>query len=295
LVPLQFGLTAILYFCTVQMVPVSLALQQIVNAEPLGGAGSLRPLDIGQLPSRVSQVLWRGTALGQADKAVVSSGFAALDAQLPGGGWPCNAVTELLQPQLPLCEWRLLSPALAGLSALGGRVLLVGPPKRPHMPGLIKLGLADKNLVWIAADTPAERLWTTEQLVKANPRGGAILAWLPQARTEQIRRLQVHAQSCDCPVFLFRPEAAQFDASPAPLRVAVTLGADWQLLLRILKRKGALMDGVIAIPSIPGTLASVFTPRLLHPSQLIAKTEVAHGHALGRTVAQPRQPQLAAH
>jgi len=274
---------------------MSSALQWIVNAEPPTGAGQSRPFDVGQLPNRVSQALWRGTALGRADKTVVSSGFVSLDAQLPGGGWPCNAVTEILQPQLPLCEWRLLSPALAGLSASGGHILLVGPPKRPHVPGLIQLGISDKNLVWMAADTPAERLWTTEQLVKANPRGGAILAWLPQARAEQIRRLQVHAQSCDGPVFLFRPQAAQFDASPAPLRVSVTLGADWQLLLHILKRKGALMDGVIAIPSIPGTLASVFTPRLLHPSQLMAKTEVAHVHALGRTVTQPRLRQLAAH
>jgi protein ImuA len=274
---------------------MSAALQWIVNAEPPASSGPSRPFDVGQLPSSVSQAIWRGTEVGQASQTVVSTGFESLDAQLPGRGWPCNAVTELLQPQPSLCEWRLLSPALAGLSASGGQVLLVGPPKRPHVPGLIKLGIQETNLVWIAADTPAERLWTTEQLVKANPRGGAILAWLPQARADQIRRLQVHAQSCDCPVFLFRPEAAQFDASPAPLRVLVTLGIDWQLQVHILKRKGALMDGVIAIPSIPGTLASVFTPRLMHPSQLMVKTENANVHALGRAVTQPRLRQLAAH
>ena len=179
--------------------------------------------------------------------------------------------------------------------ASGGQILLVGPPKRPHAPGLVKLGIAEKNLVWIAADTPAERLWTTEQLVKANPRGGAILAWLPQARAEQLRRLQVHAQSCDCPVFLFRPEAAQLDASPAPLRILMTLGTDWELHVRIFKRKGALLDGTIALPSIPGTLASVFTPRLMRPSQLIAKTEASNVHALGSAINRRRLRQLAAH
>ena len=233
--------------------------------------------------------------MGQAGQSVVASGFPALDAQLPGGGWPCNALTELLVPQPSLCEWRLLSPALAGLVASGGQILLVGPPKRPHMPGLLKLGIAEKNLVWIAADTPAERLWTTEQLVKANPRGGAILAWLPQARAEQLRRLQVHAQSCDCPVFLFRPEAAQLDASPAPLRVVTMLGADWELHVRIVKRRGAHLDGIIVLPSIPGNLASVFTPQLMRPSLLIAKPETIHVHALGSASDRQNLRQPAVH
>lgn len=283
------------YFIQSIQSPMSAALQWIVNAAPPPGDAASHPFDVGQLPSSVSQALWRGTEVGQTGQNVVATGFASLDAQLPGGGWPCNALTELLQPQPSLCEWRLLSPALAGLVAGGGQILLVGPPKRPHAPGLVKLGIAEKNLVWIAADTPAERLWCTEQLVKANPRGGAILAWLPQARTEQLRRLQVHAQSCDCPVFLFRPEAAQLDASPAPLRLLTTLGLDWALHVRILKRKGALLDGTLVLSSIPGTLASVFTPRLLRPSQLIAKTEVSNVSTLGGAVTRRRLRQLAAH
>jgi protein ImuA len=276
---------------------MSAALQWIVNASPPPGDASLhpfgQPFDLGRLPGTVAQAIWRGSEVAQAGQSVVSSGWAVLDAQLPGNGWPCNALTELLQPQPALLEWRLLGPALAKLAA--GPILLVGPPKRPHAPGLVKLGLAEKSIVWIAADTPSERLWCTEQLVKANPRGGAILAWLPQARSEQLRRLQVHAQSCDCPVFLFRPEAAQLDASPAPLRVLTTLGPDWNLDVHLLKRKGALLDGPIVLPSVPGTLASVLTPRLMRPSQLLARTEAVDVPALGRAVDRRRLRQLAAH
>lgn len=276
---------------------MSAALQWIVNASPPPGDASLhpfgQPFDLGRLPGTIAQAIWRGSEVAQAGQSVVSSGWAALDAQLPGNGWPCNALTELLQPQPALLEWRLLGPALAKLAA--GSILLVGPPKRPHAPGLVKLGLAEKSIVWIAADTPSERLWCTEQLVKANPRGGAILAWLPQARSEQLRRLQVHAQSCDCPVFLFRPEAAQLDASPAPLRVLTTLGPDWNLHVHLLKRKGALLDGPIVLPSVPGTLASVLTPRLMRPSQLLARTEAVDVPALGRAVDRRRLRQLAAH
>lgn len=274
---------------------MSAALQWIVNAAPPPGDALSHPFDLGQLPGSIAQAIWRGDNLAQAGQSVVASGFAALDAQLPGGGWPSNALTEFLQPQPALCEWRLLSPALARLASSGGQILLVGPPKRPHAPGLVQLGITEKSIVWIAADTPAERLWSTEQLVKANPRGGAILAWLPQARAEQLRRLQVHAQSCDCPVFLFRPEAAQLDASPAPLRVLTTLGPDWTLHVHILKRKGALLDGPVVLHSLPGTLASVLTPRLLRPSLLIAKTEAANDHALGRAADRRRLRQLAAH
>jgi protein ImuA len=151
-------------------------LQRIVNAQTPVGEGMAHSFDAGQLPGSISQAIWRGTDVGQAGQAVVSTGFSALDAQLPGGGWPCNAVTEVLQPQPSLCEWRLLAPSLAGVATGGGQILLVGPPKRPHTPGLSKIGIPDKALVWIAADTPSKRLWTTEQLIKANPRNGAILA-----------------------------------------------------------------------------------------------------------------------
>ena len=274
---------------------MSAALQRIVNATPAHGDGLSHPFDIGELPGNVAQAIWRGTDLAQIGQIVVASGFSALDAQLPGGGWPCNALTEVLQPEPSVCEWRLLSNALARLASNGGQILLVGPPRRPHMPGLAKLGIPENKLLWIATDTSAERLWCTEQLIKANPRGGAILAWLPQARAEPLRRLQVHAQSCDCPVFLFRPENARLDASPAPLRVLTTLGPDWKLYVQIIKRKGAFLDSTIVLPSIPGTLASVLTPRLMRPSQLIAKTEASHVHALGRAAYKQDLRQHTAH
>ena len=105
----------------------------MVNAEPPPGVGPSQPFDVGRLPNSVSQALWRGTEVGQAGQTVVATGFASLDVQLPGGGWPCNALTELLQPQPSLCEWRLLSPALAGLVVSGGQILMGGPPKRPML------------------------------------------------------------------------------------------------------------------------------------------------------------------
>jgi len=69
------------------IVQKSAGLQTIVNGAPTRGEASSHPFDAGSLPSSESQAIWRATEIGQADQSVVSSGFPALDAQLPGGGW----------------------------------------------------------------------------------------------------------------------------------------------------------------------------------------------------------------
>lgn len=244
-----------------------------------------RHLRSGELPPAVAAALWRGDALGSPITRTVSSGAQALDDELPGGGWPCHALTEILTPQPSVLEWRLLGPALRQVVSAGGSVVLVGPPKSPHLPGLRHAGLDEHHLVWIQAGAPSERLWCTEQLVKANA-CGALVAWLPQARPEQIRRLQVCAQACDGPTFLFRPIAAQHEASAAPLRVQVSFGLDWALQVHVLKRRGPAREGSVSLPSIPGGLASVLTPRLRHPSRLFASCEVPD--VVGRPAAAPR-------
>lgn len=229
-------------------------------------AAERRPVE---LPAALSQSVWRADQLGSSVTTTVPSGFAALDRELPGGGWPCHALTEILQAQPTVAEWRLLAPALRPLMADGRTVVAVGPPKTPHLPGLRRIGLDERRLVWIQAETPAERLWATEQLVKAGA-AGALIAWLPQARQEQIRRLQVCAQACEGPVFLCRPIAAMHEPSAAPLRLQLRFGIDWQLHLQILKRKGPVHDGIISLPSVPGGLEAILTPRLERPSGLIA-------------------------
>ena len=106
--------------------------------------------------SATRQQLWRGDALGAAGGQVVATGHAALDAQLPGGGWPVGALVELLQaaPQAPL--WPLLLPALAqAVAARGGPVVLVGAPYQPFGPALAAGGLPMEALLWVRSSPPA--------------------------------------------------------------------------------------------------------------------------------------------
>ncbi|MFN6995724.1 MAG: translesion DNA synthesis-associated protein ImuA [Aquincola tertiaricarbonis] len=242
----------------------------------------------------MAAALWRGCDLGGAAGPVTGSGFDALDGELPGGGWPSRALTEVLCAQPGVLEWRLLGGALRRVVAAGRSVVLVGPPRHPHLPGLRHEGLDARHLVWIRAEAPSERLWCTELLVKSGA-SGAVVAWLPQARPEQVRRLQVCAQSCEGPVFLCRPLAARHEPSAAPLRVLAGLGPDWSLQVQLLKRRGAAHEGVLQLPSVPGGLALALTPRLMAPSRLIHERLTDRGaHAgLGRAAPARRSPARA--
>lgn len=226
--------------------------------------------------------VWRGSELGSQVTEAVPSGWAELDQQLPGGGWPRRSLTEILTPQPAVCEWRLLGGVLGHVASAGGQIVLVGPPKHPHLPGLLHAGVRANQVIWVQANTPAERLWVTEQMIKSDS-AGAIVSWLPQARQEQIRRLQVCALACKAPVFLCRPEAARHDSSAAPLRLHTTFRLDWELEIDIFKRRGPAMHQPLRLTSVPGGLASILTPRLQKPSRLFKEPSHAVGSPVTRT------------
>jgi protein ImuA len=160
--------------------------------------------------------VWHAHALSGTALPVLATGEAALDAQLPGGGWPIGALTEILQPPGVHSEWRLLLPALARCGQ--GPVVLVGAPHPPFAPALAAQGLAAQRLVWVSTPAAAARLWACEQALRC-AEVNAVLAWLPQARSDQLRRLQMAAAEYSKLLFVMRPAAAQDDASPAALRL----------------------------------------------------------------------------
>jgi protein ImuA len=231
-------------------------------------SGAPSPLPV--LPRAIEAAVWRAQELGHAATPVLSSNWTALDAELPGGGWPCRSVTEVLTTQPSILEWRLLSPSLRTVVAGGGQIVVVGPARHPHLPGLLHEGLDERQLVWIRAEAPSERMWVTEQLIKSNS-AGAVIAWLPQARQEQLRRLQVCAQGCDGLVFLCRPIAARHEASASPLRVVASVGLDWEVKVNVFKRRGPVHEGEVLLPSVPGGLSAILTPRLRKPTKLISR------------------------
>lgn len=215
--------------------------------------------------------LWRADRLSPISRAVTATGFVALDAELPGGGWPHRVLTELLLPHPGLGELRLLVPALARIAGAAGHeesgrsVMLFDPPAALCGAALVQFGVDARQLLvvhgregvrataglrrWLPS---ADLLWALEQALRSG-HVGAVLAWLPQRlRADALRRLQLAAQSHDGPAFLFREVDARVKPSAAPLRLLLQGAGIDRLSVRVLKRRGPplALPLLLALPPI---------------------------------------------
>ncbi|WHZ11193.1 MAG: RecA/RadA recombinase [Burkholderiaceae bacterium] len=236
-----------------------------------------RPVDLPQV--------WHAAELGRAEGAVLPTGHLALDAQLPGGGWPLGAMVELLQPCPGAHEWQLLLPALARRAGdHSGPVVLVGAPHVPFGPALAARGLPPGRLLWVDAVAPAARLWACEQALRCAD-VVAVLAWLPQARAGALRRLHMAAQGGGKLFFVFRSVAAQHESSAAPLRLR--LGGLETMTVDIFKRRGPPLLASLRLPAraprLAALLAASHARRLQTPALVAARTTLpAKGAELAR-------------
>lgn len=209
-----------------------------------------------QLLDTLGDAVWRGDALGHAGGRTQPTGHAALNAELPGGGWPVGALSEVLQAPLVHHEWRLLLPALVQTT---GPVVLVGPPHMPFGPALGARGLPAQRLLWVQVDEPAQQLWAAEQALRCAP-VSAVLVWLAQARFEALRRLHMTAHTHAKLLFVMRPLAAQSESSPAPLRLHLSgesRHGTHELLVHLLKRRGPPASAPLRLAAHSGALAAV--------------------------------------
>ncbi|WP_018608020.1 translesion DNA synthesis-associated protein ImuA [Uliginosibacterium gangwonense] len=183
--------------------------------------------------------IWRGDRVAELGADCVASGYAALDALLPGAGWPCGALSELLLDQPGIGELELLHPALARLSAEGAWLAWVAPALPVYAPALLQWGLSLERLLVLPVKG-LDALWCVEQILSSGAFGG-VVAWLPEAQPPQMRRLQVAAQGQRPLAFVMRPSACAQQSSPAPLRVALHAGrhARAGLSVHVFKRRGA--------------------------------------------------------
>jgi protein ImuA len=235
-------------------------------ALPPAGAADERPA----APEDLHPALWRAHQLGRLAEAGLGTGFAALDAELPGAGWPKRVLTELLLPHPGVGEMRLLAPALARIAAGGRSVMLFDPPAVPCAPALAALGVDAQRLVVVHGRdgahgarhllASADLLWALEQAL-ASGQVGAVLAWPPRAlRAEALRRLQLAAQAHDGPAFVLREIEWRDRPSPAPLRLLLQGAGLDELRLRVLKRRGPVLERPLRL-ELPPVLAPVLRAR----------------------------------
>jgi protein ImuA len=203
--------------------------------------------------------VWRAPELARTEETVIPTGHPQLDAQLPGGGWPVGSMVEVLQQQKGRHHWQLLLPAL--VQALGekpGPVVLVNAPLEPFVPSLQARGISPDRMLWVKAAKPSAQLWAAEQCLRG-AEVAAVMAWLPQAKSAELRRLHMAAQQHDKLFFVFRGVQARQDASCARLRILVEESENLQV--HILKRRGPPLEVPIALQAHPDRLSSLLAAR----------------------------------
>ncbi|MGP8431812.1 translesion DNA synthesis-associated protein ImuA [Paraburkholderia fungorum] len=227
-------------------------------------------VDMGALPASLDAIhpgLWRASQLGRATGHTVDTGYEALSAELPGGGWPQGALTELLIQQTGIGELRLLAPALA---TVGGRpVAFLQPPQLLNALALPHIGVPVDKVLVLRPRLSADALWSAEQILKAGS-CGALIFWQEAIRADSLRRLQLAARSGSTLFFVVRPLIRATDPSPAELRLTVRPSAEG-VRVEVIKRKGPSMAGNLTIELRP-------SPLLLSPHRRTAR--VTPGKAL---------------
>src|SRR6187200_1962329 len=229
----------------------------------------------------IHPALWLGHQIGRVVEQAVPSGFAALDLQLPGGGWPRRVLTELLLPHHGIGEIRLLSASLVATQRAGGLVMLFDPPTGLSAWAMADLGFDVEQLLIIntrARVVPgSDSLWALEQSLKSG-HVGAVLAWLPpRLRAERLRRLQLAAHHHDGPAFVLREAAVAGRPTASPLRLGLQAGGADRLQVRVLKRRGPPLEAPLSL-ELPTVLSAAARRRsgsaservgALHPATFV--------------------------
>jgi hypothetical protein len=205
-------------------------------------------------------LLWRGDAKARVERAV-ATGFAELDRELPGGGWPQGSLTELLADREGIGELRLLLPALERLARAGRWIALVAPPHLPYAPAFARAGIEPSRLIVIAAVEEKDRWWAAEQVLRSDS-AGALMFWPQSLGDARLRRLAVAALDTSSLAFLFAGCERAAAPSPAPLRIRLS-AAGGALHLDVFKRRGGVCGSPLRIDVAVATRSCEEAPPLL--------------------------------
>ncbi|WP_334134306.1 cell division protein [Tepidimonas sp.] len=199
--------------------------------------------------------VWRADQLAAPPTPCAPTGWAALDAMLPGGGWPLGALVEWVVPAHTL-PWRLLQPALQ-TATQQGLLALIGLPLEPQLAVWAAHGIDPSRLVRVQPHDDAQGCWAAEQAL-ACPQ--VTLCWLHlhQPSVAALRRLHQAAARARCdatqpgawpaPLVLCSvPEATALSATPAPLRLQLQGSTADGVTIRVRKRRGPPLPGPVHI------------------------------------------------
>jgi protein ImuA len=177
-----------------------------------------------------------------------STGCAALDAALPGGGPVRGTLLEWLGEQFGGGATMLAVAAACEAQRAGGAVVVIdrgdagGPAFYP--PAAAAWGLDLTGVIVVRPTSDADERWALDQALRCE-HAAAVLAWPRRLDGRTFRRLQLAAEASGAVGLLVRPAEAQREASWSHVRWVVTPqptpeGASerWQLAVRLVRVRG---------------------------------------------------------
>lgn len=176
----------------------------------------------------------------------LSTGHEILDAELPEGGWPRGALTEILSDYPGQGELQLLIPSLRKITREQQYVALINPTWTPYAPALKAAGVDLSYVISIGPLEKDDQLWALEQVLRSG-HCSAVLAWPGRDLSiKALRRLQLAAEAGQSTGFLFRSSQMRRQNSPAALRVLVKPPRE----LEIIKCRGRYFSGPVELNSL---------------------------------------------
>ncbi len=201
--------------------------------------------------------IWRGRSAARS--SVVPTGFAALDASLPGGGWPQVGLVEILTSHLGMGELLLVLPALACLTRPPAArwCAWIAPPLELFAPALAAHGVSLSRVLIVragqadrvaGAELAGRALWACEQALRSGA-CAVTLAWMPRVSPRALRLLQLATERGRTLAFVFRTlcERTVREPSSAALRLVVEPAGSPPgegVRIKLLKSRGSSREAI---------------------------------------------------
>ena len=187
-----------------------------------------------------------------AERARISSGSAALDGLLPGGGFAAGTLVEMLSEGFDETATPLAVLVGGHLTRRGGILVVVDARRDFFPPGAARLGVVlERTVVAQPSDAQAE-LWTLEQALRCEA-VSATIGWIDRASDTVMRRLQLAAEIGGGIGLLVRPAESRPTKSWADARLLVqplstdAATADWRVRVEMLHCRGGFSGKSIVL------------------------------------------------
>lgn len=204
---------------------------------------------------------WMGDELSASNDSI-PTGFAELDAVLPGRGWSRSGITMIHVPREGAGELSVLLPVLAQVSQENRKIAFIAPPYLPYAPSLALAGIDLSRYMLVNVQSLESRLWAIEQALRSGA-CGAVVFWTQGMNKHHLRRLEIAALEGAAMGIAFDHDPMDLnDECPIGVRLAMhpNIGARVQIEIPNHMHKNSSVSLTLSIPRDNPVLCTPLPP-----------------------------------